>query len=414
MIRIITNAQSLASAMSAVYRVVPAKASINILTCFEIKAMPTYIEITACDMEHTATHTLRTEVRLTTPSEGTAADAAYQAAGQPYPEQRFCVNAAKFLSLMKSLGDNNVDIVVKDDFGVDILTSFGKYQMVALPATEFPKYKQSDVACNIMLATEFVLDGINKTLFAVSTDSLRPGLMGIHFCSKLEGDGVNEQLTFVATDTRILSTMTHKYAPRQLHLDFGVTFSEKTALVFKDMFAKSPVISVYINTTSIEFCTDDAHLHSQLIAGVYPDFRRVIRRGDLVAKVDRTAMLASLRRALLAADGATRHVVLKFTLDTLTISGKDLNLATSAEELLACEFDGNVEIGFNADYLIKALNSIATEKVRITMFDGSRPALFEADGEVERKESDGVSALCATTPMESLCLLMPVNIGGNS
>ncbi len=59
---------------------------------------------------------------------------------------------------------------------------------------------------------------------------------------------------------------------------------------------------------------------------------------------------------------------LKITGSELQISAEDLDFSNEANERLSCEHDGeDIEIGFNAKFLIEMLTNLDSDKINLTM-----------------------------------------------
>lgn len=84
--------------------------------------------------------------------------------------------------------------------------------------------------------------------------------------------------------------------------------------------------------------------------------------------IERTDLLGALKRISIYANKTTHQVRLKITGSELQISAEDLDFSNEANERLSCEHDGeDIEIGFNAKFLIEMLTNMDSPKIRLTM-----------------------------------------------
>jgi DNA polymerase-3 subunit beta len=84
--------------------------------------------------------------------------------------------------------------------------------------------------------------------------------------------------------------------------------------------------------------------------------------------IERSDILGALRRISIYANKTTHQVRLKITGSELQISAEDLDFSNEANERLSCEHDGeDIEIGFNAKYLIEMLTNMDSDKITLTM-----------------------------------------------
>ena len=82
-------------------------------------------------------------------------------------------------------------------------------------------------------------------------------------------------------------------------------------------------------------------------------------------------------------------------MNTIQISGQDVDFSTSAEETLMCQYEGNaMNIGFKSTFLIDILNNISSQEIVLELADPSRAGVIVP---VEQNEEEDL-----------LMLLMPM------
>ena len=68
---------------------------------------------------------------------------------------------------------------------------------------------------------------------------------------------------------------------------------------------------------------------------------------------------------------------LKITGSELNISSEDIDFANEAHERLSCQYEGDdMEIGFNAKFLIEMLSNLTGEEVLLEMSSPNRAGLL--------------------------------------
>jgi DNA polymerase-3 subunit beta len=106
-------------------------------------------------------------------------------------------------------------------------------------------------------------------------------------------------------------------------------------------------------------------------------------------------LLSSLRRISIYANRATNQVRLRIAKNDLLISAEDLDFSNEANEHLPCEYTGeDMEIGFNARFLIEMLNNLSSKSISIDLSAPNRAGLITPD---EKEENEDI-----------LMLVMPV------
>ncbi|MEJ7674390.1 MAG: DNA polymerase III subunit beta [Chitinophagaceae bacterium] len=87
---------------------------------------------------------------------------------------------------------------IDKNFGVEITSDNGKYKVMGENPDNFPKEPVADTATSFTMPSSALVTAINKSLFAVSNDDLRPAMTGVYF--ELDTKG----MTCVATDAHRL------------------------------------------------------------------------------------------------------------------------------------------------------------------------------------------------------------------
>ncbi len=94
----------------------------------------------------------------------------------------------------------------------------------------------------------------------------------------------------------------------------------------------------------------------------------------------REPLLGALRKAKLLTNQESRSVRLKFSDGKLVIASRALEVGEARVEIDA-PYDGpELEIGFNPDYIIEALNVVKTDQLTFELNGPTSPGKF-SDGE---------------------------------
>jgi DNA polymerase-3 subunit beta len=137
-------------------------------------------------------------------------------------------------------------------------------------------------------------------------------------------------------------------------------------------------VSVEYNSTSAFFRFGNINLICRLIDERYPDYEAVIPQNNTnKLTLDRALFLNSLRRVVIFANKTTHQVRLRITGSELNVSSEDIDFSNEANERLSCQYEGeDMEIGFNAKFLIEMLNNLSGEEVTIEMSTPNRAGLL--------------------------------------
>lgn len=287
-------------------------------------------------------------------------------------EGRIAVPAKILLETLKTLPDQPVSFTVdKETSAIEISAGDGKYKLSGENAEDFPKIPLVENASTVEIASSVLSESINKTIFAVSNDELRPAMTGV-FC-QLSPEGT----IFVATDAhklvRYRRTDVRSESASTMILPKKALNLLKSSLPIEDV-----TVSLEYNATSAFFKFGNISLICRLIDERYPDYEAVIPQvNPNKLTIDRALFLNSLRRVVIYANKTTHQVRLKIAGSELHISSEDLDFSNEAHERLSCQFEGeDMEIGFNARFLIEMLNNLDSEEVMLEMSTSNRAGLL--------------------------------------
>ncbi|MBU0696148.1 MAG: DNA polymerase III subunit beta [Bacteroidetes bacterium] len=285
---------------------------------------------------------------------------------------KIAVPSKILLDTSKTLPEQPISFSVDDKtFAIEISAGDGKYRLSGENGEDFPKIPVVDNASSVNLPASVLAEAINKTIFAVSNDELRPAMTGV-FCQLSP-----QNVTFVATDAHKLV----RYRRNDAKADSATSFilPKKALNLLKSSLPSEDLnVSIEYNSTSAFFKFANIHLICRLIDERYPDYDAVIPQNNPnKLTLDRGLFLNCLKRVVIFANKTTHQVRLKITGSELNISSEDIDFANEAHERIGCQFDGeDMEIGFNAKFLIEMLNNLSGEEITIEMSTPNRAGLL--------------------------------------
>lgn len=365
------NSKILASALSAVMRVVDPKAPLLILQNFKITlGEQGLLTIQGMSTEAEAQQTIETAE-----SEG---------AGE------FCVNARQLTDFIRKLPDCGVTFAY-GGLQLEILVGKGKYTIPTIAAEQYPEGRTIEGE-TIEIPSQTLIDGLSRSKFAASTDEYRQIMQGVLI------DVKPNRIIFVATDTRVLV----RYI---IFTETGKTMSfvvpSRTIPMITAMFAKSENVTITLTSNSALFQSDNTSLAATLINGNYPDYNRVVREsGQFTIEVDKKNLTSAIERVSNFGDGTSNLIKISVggMFGELKVSAANDGLNTSGDDYVPCETGcSKLRLGMNASYMLSVLASLQNENVvmsNISEGTASMPVHFVESGEGK----------------EFLALLMPMTV----
>jgi DNA polymerase-3 subunit beta len=273
------------------------------------------------------------------------------------------VPARILLDTLKNLPDQPVTFSVDEStYSIEISSDNGRYKLSGENATDFPKVPSVSNDFSASVSSEVLAKALSNTIFATSSDELRPAMTGVYVNLS------DKSTTFVATDGHRLV----RYRRTDVKSENGnaIIIPRKALNLLKATLpSENTDVSIDFNLSNAFFRFGSIRMICRLIDERFPDYENVIpSSASIKMTISRTDFLSSLKRISIYANKTTHQVRLKITGSELQVSAEDLDFSNEANERLSCEHEGeDIEIGFNAKFLIEMLSNIDTEQIRLNM-----------------------------------------------
>lgn len=289
--------------------------------------------------------------------------------------------AATLFDIVKKLPDDSDVEVTLDDSGNQMTVKAGRsnFRLSCLPVADFPELNQGDMPTTFSLPANDLRALIDRTKFAMSTEETRYYLNGIYLHAA-ETDGV-KVLRAVATDGHRLARFEMPLPAGAENMP-GVILPRKAVAELRKLVEEAgDAIQIGLSESKVRFNFDHIVLTSKLIDGTFPDYQRVIPQGnDKVVEVNPKAFSSAIDRVSTISDGKSRAVKITFEGKTMTLSANSPE-AGSATEDLEVNGNDNMEIGFNARYLMDITSQIEGDGCRLTLADAASPTIIQDTGD---------------------------------
>jgi|GEM_PF-480226 DNA polymerase-3 subunit beta len=297
-----------------------------------------------------------------------------------------CLNARTLQQIVSQLPDGDLSLYTLDGHSAMLKQGASEYRLASLESDDFPEPPGYGGDAELTLPLGELRQAVDAVSYAVSQDSHRQILTGVLFVY----DG--SILTLVATDT-------HRLAVRKLNREgigsnINVVVPEKALKAIKGLPAADDFeVTLRFGGGRVGVDAGGAHVVSQLLAGTYPNWERVVPQEHTrvwSAEVDQLS--EKVKRAMIIARDSSDRVRFKGDGDQIIIAARSEERGEAKEEVLMVADNGDVEIAFNGKYVSDVLNSLGGPGVRIEMTESSRPAVFKS------ADDDG-NYLCVIMPM---------------
>ncbi|WP_018127488.1 DNA polymerase III subunit beta [Balneola vulgaris] len=352
------SSNELNKGLSAVIGAVPSKATLPILETILFESEDGKLKLSATDLEIAIVEYIDADIE----EDGAVA-----------------IPARRLLETLRQLPNIPVFFSVDDRKNVNFRTDKGTYKLVGDDADEFPEIPSLQEGVEIATSREAINNAIDKTLFAVSSDDLRPAMMGVYF--KI---GTSES-KFVATDGYRLVEYTNRKITGSSDTEFIVP---DKALGLVQKTANGEECEITVTNDHARFKSGSTIVITRLINEQYPNYDSVIPRdNNKFLTISKEQMLSTVRRVAIFSSSTTRQIRLQLEADKLTIRAEDLDMSSEAKETIDCDYNNDgLEIGFNAKYLGDVLSNIDDEQVSFEFSSPNRAGIVRPSEESEHEE----------------------------
>ena len=287
------------------------------------------------------------------------------------------IPAKILIDTLKNLPEQPVTFSIdNENYNIEINSDNGRYKLAGENATDFPKIPQVSDSYTMVLNSDILGNAISNTIFSTSTDELRPAMTGIFL--KLS----SSSCTFVSTDGHRLV----KYIRSDItgdEVDHEMILPRKSLTLLKSTLPsdKSSDVKLEFNASNAFFSFNNIKMVCRLIDERYPDYENVIPLDNSNnVGVDKSEVLSSLKRISIYANKTTNQVRFKISGGEILISAEDLDFSNEANERISCEHDGaDIEIGFNAKFLIEILSNMNSNRVTFKLSEPNKAGLIIPD-----------------------------------
>jgi len=298
----------------------------------------------------------------------------------------------RLLEITSNLKDNELEFILSGNNKVEIKTSNGSFSITGQDHQEFPPDPIMNESTSISLDMESLVEIIDFTKNSVSRDDLKPALQGVLF--KID----SSQILGVSTDGHRLSRIIIKNENDQTK-EHEIIIPLKFLTLLNNFIEKKDKIELEISENYISVSHKKQTIFSRIIKDTYPDYEKVVPLdNNKQLTINREHLIEAIKRVSIFSNRATKQITFKINENETTIQTEDAENAASGKETVESSFSDNDElkIGFNANFIIEALNNITKKNVTIFLNTPLSAAIL-----AEKEE---------TSHKDKLLLIMPIRL----
>jgi DNA polymerase-3 subunit beta len=290
------------------------------------------------------------------------------------------IPARRLLDYVRLLPDADLQVKLAENQWASFVCGRSRTRIAGMSRESFPELPQMpEPLAEIPLSV--LSQMISSTIFAISAEESRFTLNGALLILRDNG------LVMVATDGHRLSMV-------EKHVSLPGLSGSYRALLPKKAMAEIQKLASDDSSKQIEFSGNENHLFfridkrlllSRKLTGNFPDYERVLpKEHPHTVVVQRDEFKSAIERVAQFADERSRAIRVQVLKGELKVHSS-ISETGESEETIPIEFSGpDLEIGFNAQYLLDFLRSVDQSEVEFQFKDSNsagelRPHAGSAD-----------------------------------
>ena len=275
------------------------------------------------------------------------------------------VPARKLLDYVRLLPEADITFKFLENHWANITCGRSRTKIAGMSRESFPELPEMPEQIG-EIPFGLLSSLISRTSFAISMEESRFTLNGALLLLKPEG------VTMVSTDG-------HRLAFADQSLENGHTRAFRALVPRKAMNEISKLAAEGDPDQKAKIAGDDNHLFFEFgdrllitrkLTGNFPDYERVLPKDNQhIARLSKSEIRSAIERVAQFADERSRAIRVRFEPGEVRIYSSSVETGES-EESVPSEYQGpNLEIGFNAQYLLDFLRAISQDQVAFSLKD---------------------------------------------
>lgn len=294
---------------------------------------------------------------------------------------KVCIPAKILLDSLKNIPDQPLTFNIDKNFGIELTSDNGKYKVMGENPDNFPKEPSADETTTFNTTASALITAINKTLFAVSNDDLRPAMTGVFF--ELDKKGMQT----VATDAHRLV----KYRRKDVSCPKSDSFivpKKPLTLLKTALPTNDDEITISYNSNHLFVKHGTTQMSCRLIDARFPDYKVVIPTDNpYKLVVNKNDFQGALRRVSIFSNKSTNQVALSIAGSELELTAQDIDFSFEGDERMKCQYDGeDLTIAFNAKFLIEMLSAADSDEIKIELSTPTKAGIIKPTEQDENEE----------------------------
>ncbi len=289
----------------------------------------------------------------------------------------YTVPARLLMEFVSQVVDEKIEAELKES-ALHLETKKAKASIVGIPATEFPETQSNTTGLSVKFKSKELMEILQKELFAVAVDEGRPVLTGLYL--RFE----KGELTIAGTDGfRMTEYKTKVPSFKTADIVECVVPAKAIGDIVKSFSTESEELEVIIvkEKNMLVIKAEDLEAQIRLIEGQYPDYASIIPDEHTTEiRISKAEFASAIKLASIFSRDTGNMIKLVAEGKSFKAFSQPTESGSNVTEMTA-EIEGeDLEIAFNARYLLDFVNNIAEDEIIFRATESQKPGLFRVEG----------------------------------
>jgi len=284
------------------------------------------------------------------------------------------IPARKWLDICKNLPEDATISFVSSGDKITLQAGRSRFTLSTLPATEFPLIEEISAQTTYEISQSVLKDIFDATHFSMAQQDVRYYLNGLMM------EVSSNLLRSVATDG-------HRLAMKDINTEIQVNEEKRQVIVprkgiqelMRLLSESDDNVLVTVGSSHIRLNINDMVFTSKLIDGRFPDYERVMPEGgNNIISAEKDPLRQTLIRVAILSNEKYRGIRMILGKDKLQVMAHNPEQEEAEDEITVNYKGDEFEIGFNANYLLDAVNAVKSDQVQVVLSDSNSSCVIKA------------------------------------
>ena len=295
-------------------------------------------------------------------------------------EAEFTVPARKLFDICRALPEGSEILLTKQGEKIGLKAGKSRFTLLTLAPKDFPAIDTAAWESALTIHQGALKTLFERTQFCMAQQDVRYYLNGL--CLEIG----SKRLRAIATDGHRMA-MSDMEAPSS-------PIERQLIVPRKGVHEMGRLLEATEDTAEIQLAPNHLRLRTnngvvfttKLIDGRFPDYTKVVPATQSKAVgLDRIAFREALARVAILSNEKYRGVRLNLADGKLAVSAHNPEQEEASEELDADYRGENLEIGFNVNYLMEAVNALGSGDIKLGLNDANSSCVIWAPADMHTR-----------------------------